>query len=268
VSGVVSRSYVPPHLRRRTPSPLGRLVPVLLAAGVILLEIAYPLVPEGRRDGLTVATVIVFFLASVTHAAAHRGLGWAAGFVAIAAGGGFAAEAVGVATGRPFGRYTYTGGLGPEVLDVPVVIALAWAMFAYPALLVGRRLGGRTLAAWPLGALALASWDLFLDPQMVAEGHWRFADPTPALPGIPGVPLTNYAGWALVALVVVGALHLLLPERRADDAVPATLFLWTYASSVLANAVFFDRPRVALVGGVVMGLVAVPYAVSLWRDRP
>ena len=35
-----------------------------------------------------------------------------------------------------------------------------------------------------VGALALASWDLFLDPQMVDAGHWRWADPLPALPGV------------------------------------------------------------------------------------
>jgi putative membrane protein len=45
--------------------------------------------------------------------------------------------------------------------------------------------------------------------------------------------------------------------------VPGALFLWTWGSSVLANAVFFGRPLVALTGGVVMGLVAVPYARSL-----
>jgi putative membrane protein len=192
---------------------------------------------------------------------------WATGYAAVTLAVGWGAEAVGVATGWPFGDYAYSDDLGPQLLDVPLVIPLAWAMFAYPSLLVGRKLARGPLA-WLVGALALASWDLFLDPQMVAEGHWTFADPTPALPGIPGVPVQNYVGWIVVALVLVGALHAALPDRRAADAVPATLFLWTYASSVLANAVFFDRPRVAIVGGVVMGLVAVPYAVSLWRDRP
>jgi putative membrane protein len=40
-----------------------------------------------------------------------------------------------------------------------------------------------------------------------------------------------------------------------------------YVSSVLANAVFLGRPWVALIGGIVMGLVAVPLAYSLARDR-
>lgn len=243
-----------------------RRLPWLFAVAAIGGQIAYPLLAEGRRAGLTVGTVVAFFLASLTHALVHRGGRWALRYAALALGVGFAAEAVGVATGWPFGGYDYRNTLGPQLLGVPLVIPLAWAMFAYPALLVGRRLGGRRWAA-PVGALALASWDLFLDPQMVAEGHWRWRDPSPALPGVPGVPLTNFAGWLLVALVLITALHRLLPDRPADDVLPATLFLWTYASSVLANAVFFDRPAVALVGGAVMGAVAVPYAVVLWRTR-
>ncbi len=41
---------------------------------------------------------------------------------------------------------------------------------------------------------------------------------------------------------------------------PALLYLWTYVSSVLLNAFFVDRPGVAIWGGIVMGLVAIPYA--------
>ena len=48
---------------------------------------------------------------------------------------------------------------------------------------------------------------------------------------------------------------------------PAALFLWTYAGSVLGNIVFFHRPWVGVVGGVLMGLVAVPYALRLWSVR-
>ena len=62
----------------------------------------------------------------------------------------------------------------------------------------GRRSGSAAapLARVAVAAAALASWDLFLDPQMVDAGHWRWSDPSPALPGVPTVPLTNYAGWA------------------------------------------------------------------------
>lgn len=241
-----------------------RAVPVVLAAAAVLLQVAYPLTDGSTRDRLTVVTVVVFAGATLSHAAVHRGVRWAAAYAAVTAGTGLLAEAVGTATGFPFGAYDYADSLGGKLLGVPVVIPLAWAMFAYPCLLVGQRLARTRLGATVVGGWALASWDLFLDPQMVAAGHWRWTDVTVSLPGSPEIPVSNYLGWVLVGVVMVGLLQL-LPRRAADDRVPAALFLWTYASSVLAFAVFFGRPVVALVGGVGMGAVAIPYALSLRR---
>ena len=244
-------------LRTRDPS-------VALAVLTVLLQIGYPLVAGGTRDVLTVLTVVVFFTASVTHAVVHRGLRWAAVMVLVTAGTGLLAESVGTTTGIPFGDYDYAGSLGWQVLSVPVVVPMAWTMMAYPCLLVGQRLASSRVGAAVVGGVALAGWDLFLDPQMVEAGHWTWRDVELSLPGSPEVPVSNLLGWLLVAVLMVGALQL-LPRREADDRVPAALFLWTYASSVLAFAVFFGRPLVALVGGIGMGLVAVPYALALRR---
>ena len=54
---------------------------------------------------------------------------------------------------------------------------------------------------------------------------------------------------------------------RSEYRMPLALWLWVYVSCVLANAVFLGRPSVALVGGIVMGLVAIPLMYSLVRDR-
>lgn len=205
---------------------------------------------------------MAFFLASTTHALVHRGLRWTALFVLVTTGTGLLAESLGTSTGLPFGQYDYADSLGWKLLSVPVVIPLAWAMMAYPCLLVGQRLTRSRLGAAAVGGLALAAWDLFLDPQMVEAGHWTWRDVQLALPGAPGIPVSNYLGWLLVAVLMVGVLQL-LPRRDADDRVPAALFLWTYVSSVLANAVFFGRPAVALLGGVGMGVVAIPYVKAL-----
>ena len=238
--------------------------PEALAAATVLLQVAYPLVSGRSRDVLTVVTVVTFFAASTTHALVRRGAAWTAAFVLVTAGAGLVAESVGTATGFPFGDYRYADSLGPKLLGVPAVIPLAWSMMAYPCLLVGQRLCRGPLAAALVGGVALASWDLFLDPQMVEAGHWRWTHVTHALPGAPEIPGSNYVGWLLVAVLIVGVLQL-LPRSTADDRQPAALFLWTYGSSVLANAVFFDRPMTAVVGGLGMGAVAIPYAVSLRR---
>jgi uncharacterized membrane protein len=228
-------------------------VPHALAGLTVLLQVGYPLVSGHPRDVLTVATVAAFFLATTSHALLTRGPGWTAGYLAVVLGVGLLAEAVGVRTGLPFGDYAYAGSLGWQLLDVPLVVPLAWAMFAYPCLLVGQRLGRPVLA----GAWALASWDLFLDPQMVEAGHWRWLDVHASLPGVADVPVSNFAGWLVVALVVMGLLAR-LPHVPADDRAPLALFLWTWASSVLANLAFFGRPGVAVVGGLAMGVVGLP----------
>jgi putative membrane protein len=239
--------------------------PAVLGAAVVLAQVAYPLTPAGSaRDGLTVATVLLFAAASLAHAGLTRGPRAAAGLLLVAGGVGLLAESVGVATGFPFGTYDYTGTLGPAVLGVPLVIPLAWTMMAWPAYLVAVRLVRGRAARVVVAALALAAWDLFLDPQMVDAGHWRWADPTPGLPGVPTVPLTNYAGWVGVALVLMAVLSRVVPvEPEPADAVPYVLYLWTYASSVLAHVAFFGLPASAAWGGVGMGAVAVPLVLAL-----
>ncbi len=80
------------------------------------------------------------------------------------------------------------------------------------------------------------------------------------------MPLSNTAGWLLVGVLMLAVLQL-LPGAAPTTASRSALFLWTYASSVLAFAVFFGRPLVALVGAVGMGLVALPLARALARSR-
>ncbi|MDO9380431.1 MAG: carotenoid biosynthesis protein [Nocardioidaceae bacterium] len=239
---------------------------VLAGAGV-LVQMSFPF--SGGGDAvLAVVVVLLLAGAALAHAASARGARSVVALLLVAGGGGLLVEAVGVATGYPFGGYDYARSLGASVLGVPLVVPLAWVMIAYPCLLAARRLtGGRAVPTVLVAAWTMTTWDVFLDPQMVDAGHWAWRTPTPALPGVEGIPLTNYAGWLVVSLVMCALLQALLPAPRGTDALPHALLLWTFASSVLANAVFFGRPPVALVGGLLMGLVAVPLAVVLWRGR-
>ncbi|GAB1513148.1 carotenoid biosynthesis protein [Actinophytocola sp. KF-1] len=266
---------MPPTAPTRRVAGIRAAALVAWAAGllVVLAQIVYSMTEPGQRLPTTVIAVVAFAVASVCDATARSGPGTAARLVLVAGGGGLLAETVGVHTGFPFGEYRYTGTLGVEVLGVPALVPLAWIMMAWPALLAGRALAGPASpwAVVAVGAWALASWDVFLDPQMVDAGHWVWAHPSPGLPGVADVPLTNFAGWLLVAVLMVLFLHRGTPAapRRAEldpRRGPAPLlYLWTYGSSVWAHAAFFDRPWVSLVAGILMGLVAVPFAVVLWR---
>lgn len=260
---------------RLTPAPHPNLLRLsaLVAVLVVLAQIAYPLTPPKPLRLLTISTVLAFAAASALHAVATRGLSWAMGLIGVAGGIGFVAEAVGVHTGVPFGRYSYAESLGLKAFGVPLIVPFAWVMMAYPCLLLGRRLArGKSRAAATIvamtGGLNLAAWDLFLDPQMVAAHHWTWTNPAPSLPGVTGIPVTNYLGWVVVSVALIGTLHHVLPDtRQGTEPVPAALLAWTWIGSTLGNAVFFHRPAVALWGGLAMGVFTAPYLYLLWRDR-
>ncbi len=246
------------------------VIPWAFAAVTILGHIVWVLAGSAR-DAITITTVITFFLASASHAWITRGASWTVSYVVITVGLGLIVEAVGRSTGFPFGVYDYTESLGIKLLGVPLVIPLAWAMMAYPVLLAAQRLAQSRFVVTLIGAWLLATWDVFLDSQMVAEGHWEWADPTPALWGVPGIPIGNYLGWLLTALVMIGLLSLLPRRTPTADDVPTFMLAWVYLSNILANAVFFGRPAVALWGGVLMGIAVLPWAWKEWQarsDRP
>jgi putative membrane protein len=264
-----------------------------MAAAGVLAQICCPLLSGASLRVATVLSVLLLAGAALVHAGAVCRWSAAGRLLLVAGGLGLAVEVVGVRTGVPFGHYSYADRLGPAVAGVPLVVPLAWTMLAYPALLLGRRLATRTTfrttprtTGWTsrrwttalTGGVALAGWDLFLDPQMVAQGNWSWADPTPALPGVPGIPLTNDVGWIVVAVLMIAALDRVFPRFGAGNApdrekihaeaelVPAAVLAWTWLGSAVGNLVFFDRPWVALYGGVAMGVVTVPYLLSLSRS--
>lgn len=246
---------------------VSKRLPWALLGVLVLAQICYPLTGGHVRAGLTVATVVLGCLLSVTHALLTRGPRAAIALVGTATLGGFAVEAVGVATGFPFGTYVYSGQLGPKLLGVPLIIPLAWTWMAWPAWLAAQRLPIARWARIGVAAVGLAAWDLFLDPQMVAEGYWRWRSATPALPGVPGVPIGNYLGWLGFAVLLMTALSFASGSTaplRADAPILA-LWLWTYASSVLAHAVFLDLPASAAWGGVLMGVAVLPLVRHLRR---
>lgn len=245
------------------------LLPAGLLAVLVGTQIAYPLTDGPARDAVTVAVVLLSAGTALLHAAVTRGIRYAAGFTAIVSGIGLAAEAVGTATGIPFGAYDYADGrIGPELFDVPLVVPLAWTGGLYPIWVVAGLLCAAPAARIAATAVGAVGWDLFLDPQMVADGQWRWTATDSGLPGIAEIPWTNYLGWLGVAAVMAGVLTVW--ERSAPRSgrigVPVLMFLWTWLGSALAHAVFLGLPYSAVYGGLVLGILGVPLLVRLVCD--
>ncbi|MFD3812375.1 carotenoid biosynthesis protein [Rhodococcus sp. NPDC058639] len=250
-------------------------VPVVLAACAVAAQIAYPLTEGAARDRVTVAVVLLLAAASLTHAAARRGLGWAAVLFVVSAGGGFASELIGTATGYPYGCYAYAiDRIGPAVADVPLVVPLAWTAGLYPVWCVATRITRTAPGRVAAVTVGMVGWDLYLDPQMVADGQWVWCNGG-GLPGIAHIPLTNYAGWVVVAAAMATVLLVFDSRSRRlsprHDTVPIALFLWTWLGSALAHSVFLQASELrfsAIYGLVVMGILGVPLLRSLMSTAP
>jgi putative membrane protein len=221
-----------------------------LFAALVASQVAYSRLPESRRAAATRGIVGLMLATSLAESRGRRSLVVGAGVV------GFGAELLGVATGRPFGHYTYSGKLGPKVGGVPLLAAAAWAMMARPSWVVAglltRRRSARVLAA----AGALTAWDVFLDPRMVREGYWTWPDGG----RYEDVPLSNFLGWLVTGAGVFALFAVLdprVPSRPSDDGALA-LYVWTWVGETFANAVLWRRPRVALAGSLAMGAFAAP----------
>ena len=249
----------------QNPNRFALLIAWSLTGLWVLSNIAWILASGSTRDALTAAGVLLLFSASITHSWATRGTSWTVTMFGIACAFGWTIEAVGTATGLPFGEYFYTDRLGWSIADVPVLIPMAWAMIAYPIYALVERTNWNRPARIVLSSGVLASWDLFLDPQMVAEGHWIWLNPEPSLPGIPGIPLSNFFGWIVAALILMSLLTLILPvQQNVTVKQPVAALLWIYVGNIVANAIFLDRITVALVGALGMG---VPLAILFARLR-
>ena len=260
------RHYNPRRRRRGGISPKARNFLGALVALIILLQISYPLIEGEALRIVTIATVFVAAIAMVVHGHLSYGFKYSSRYLPITYAFGLGIEVLGVHTGWPFGVYEYDASLGVQLFGGPLIVPCAWVMMVHPCLCAARRIAGNWVFLY--GGALLAAWDLFLDPQMVGEGHWTWASPDPGLPGIPGIPLTNYVGWIITALIIMALLSRLPTRKPTGDGVPTLMLAWVYFSNVLANAVFFGRPWVAVWGGIIMGAVVIPWAWISWTRRP
>ncbi len=210
-----------------------------------------PAVTWGVALGVIFQAVLVLAILGQAWGAARTAS--AAGIVALV---GFISEAIGTATGWPFGAYHYTERLQPQLAHVPLLIPLAWLMMLPSAWAVAWLIsGGRSrLAFIGLSALALTAWDLFLDPQMVAWGFWVWDQPG----GYFGIPWLNFFGWALTATVMTA---LVRPENLPVRPL-LLIYIITWLLETIGLLFFWGLPGPALVGFVGMG----SFVLLAWRN--
>jgi uncharacterized membrane protein len=266
---------------RSGPAPgLRRGLPLLLAGLLVLTTVAYPLTSGAGRTTVTWAIVLLGAVLSVAHAGLSRGGRTAAGVLLLVGVTAVGFEAVGLATGFPYGEYRYSEALGPTLLGVPFLVPLAWLMMAWPSWLLGElltrrvRVARRHLVRVGAAAAVFAGWDVVLDPQLVQAGYWTWTRPRPGLPGIDTVPLTNLGGWLLAGLVVMTLLDLVVVRRsigdapRVDGTAPLLALGWMTLGGALAHVGWLGLPGSAAWGVAGAVPVLVTLAVQRRRARP
>lgn len=127
----------------------------------------------------------------------------------------FALEALGTATGRIFGPYTYGGTLGPKLFDVPVVIAFNWLLVIVGALSLARLIFRKRLLIALLTALLAVGFDYLLEPTAIRLDYWTWQ--------AAGIPLQNYLAWFLIALAA--ALFFVYLRLSVKTRLPLVYFL-------------------------------------------
>jgi putative membrane protein len=167
----------------------------------------------------------------------------------------WAAEVIGTRTGMPFGTYSYTDTLEPQLLNVPLQIPLGWLMMLPPSWAVAGAISDRLKPRneFPVfvgfSALAMTAWDLFLDPMMVTWEMWVWDNPGSFF----GIPWINYFGWLLVSALIT---ILIRPGKL--PVVPLLIIytaMWLLKSAGLG--IFWGMPGAAIIGSFFMGSITI-----------
>ena len=229
----------------------------------VLTMIAVPILgwtggPQAVRAGVILGVVLqaAAVLAVLVQA---WGAGRTAATALVVVPATWAVEWLGSHTGFPFGAYSYTDALQPQLGHVPLLIPLAWLMMLPPAWAVAATLTGprRSWAFVLVSALAFTAWDLFLDPQMVAWGYWVWHNPGRYC----GIPLVNFAGWLLASGAVTVAVLPLLRSRPLPVRSLLVIYTITWALQLIGQLFFWSMVGPALVGGAAMGA----FVFLAWR---
>ena len=162
-------------------------------------------------------------------------------FTAFCLGSGVSFEYLGLRTGFPFGHYYFTGVMGPKILGLPILLALAYLGIGYlswvlGSLILGAAPGSRS-GAFVLPVLAaclMTAWDLAMDPVWCnIDRAWVWQGGGAYF----GVPVSNFAGWFLTTWVGYQLFALWLRGRGAHSVAVASnrLAVLMYGVAALGN---------------------------------
>ena len=144
---------------------------------------------------------------ALVHGSVLYGVRGMAAFTAFCLGVGAISESLSLRTGFPFGHYYFTNMMGPKVLQVPILLVLAYLGIGYSSwvlslLILGYRnkpLKGAGVIALPLlASFIMLAWDCSMEAiWSTLDRAWIWRDGG----SFYGVPVSNFFGWYLTAFL-------------------------------------------------------------------
>lgn len=142
-------------------------------------------------------------------------------------------EILGLKTSIPFGSYSLTSAIGPQMFGLPFLLVLAYLGIAYCSWTLALLILGiakkpfqswDTLSAPLLASSIFLAWDLSMEPDWSTvdrAGIWRQGGP------YFGVPLGNFFGWFVTAWLFFFLLAIYLKGHSSSQR-DASLSFWRY----------------------------------------
>ncbi|WP_298816593.1 carotenoid biosynthesis protein [Chloroflexus sp.] len=203
--------------------------------------------------------------------ARYRGWGaLAAGLILVIS---WAVEHIGATTGFPFGFYSYTDVLQPQIFGVvPLAIPFAWLLIVVAAVGVAERIlnrDGRPLddrLMSPTRVLTAASFALLLDVTIepfavYINRYWVWMSDETGF--YYGIPVSNFVAWWVTSLILSWVLLTLRrqaalrqhPSHHYMPWLPPALYLTNLTMFVVVNLAR-GQALPALIGGLIMLVLA------------
>ena len=186
---------------------------------------------------MQVAPPAVFAL---VHGSIVYGMRGMTAFTVFCLSAGALCESLSLRTGFPFGHYTFTGLMGPQVFHLPVLLVLAYLGIGYCswvlALLIlryrDRALDGAGVVAVPvLASMIMLAWDASMEAIWSTLDHaWIWRDGGRFY----GVPISNFLGWYFTANLFYQAFALYC---RRNSIAPATVSRGHWRAAIVCYGV-------------------------------
>lgn len=203
---------------------------VFFLVGLVFVRFGEGMDVPGISAAFVVAMALPSYLALVRWLGAKRGLFLLLVFSLLP----LAVEGFAVATGFPYGSFSYAGTLGEPLFGlVPWTVAFAYLPLLLGSVTLASRLAGtdqrRFVAA---AALLTVAVDLVIDPAAVHAGFWIWASPGLYY----GIPAVNFLGWALTGALYASLFAFAVRDRfAAGEPVPLAV-----AASLLLILAFWS----------------------------